>query len=62
MDAAAGTAKGGNVILEGIIVCIMLVFSTAYFVQQLRWVNEQKERIKRWEELINDEQTGDKDG
>lgn len=48
-------------ILEGIIVCIMLVFSTVYFVQQLRWVSEQQERIKRWKELINDERTGDND-
>ena len=50
-----------EVIIDCIIVCILLVFSTVYFVQQLRWINEQKERIKRWKELINDEQTGDND-
>ena len=49
-------------IIELVIVCILLVFSFIYLIQQLRWVNEQKERIKRWEELINDEQTDDKDG
>ena len=46
---------------ELVIVIILLVFATVYFVQQLRWANEQQERIKRWRELISDGQTGDND-
>lgn len=49
-------------IFEWVIVCILLVFATVYFVQQLRWANEQQERIKRWMELSSDGQTGDNEG
>jgi len=46
-------------IFESIIVITLLVFSTVYFIQQIRWANEQEERIERWRKFI-DGQTGDK--